>query len=502
MNKGIVMEKKAKTLIVMTGDGQFREIARKNRSCLVGEEVAFAPSEARERDRLTPFSMLSSLAAAILICVVLFGGLSDVGSPSSWFAGRSVVAYVSLDINPSVELGVDKMEKVRSLSALNDDGEALIEGVVFKDKPLDEVMQALLVQSEGDYLSSGAADIMITATTVKDSRLVDSRLTEELESTVKAYLDKNHAGEVENFAVTALPTTPEVRNEAKKVDLSAGKYAAYLGAKNNGYAVTVDELKAQSLRKLAEPAGGIASYINKDQLTKENLQSLLEEEKTGELDRKLKNKQDKGESGEAKATPVPSVEDDHTPVSVITTELDNGKGNAWNGNSPGNGKNNGNSNGNSAGNGNGNSKNNGKSNGKGNGKSSNGKGGVAATPFEPAKSSQPSRGQTENASKDNGDQNTGQKDDGQQGSDPKNGDGIDDGKQDDNGSDSGKKDNSGKGNNDNGGDQKDNGNGHENDSGNGNGNGKSDGDKDKNKDKDKDKDGDQGGEDGSWLGIP
>jgi len=478
MNKGIVMEKKEKTLIVMTGDGQFREIARRKRACRVGEEVAFAPSEAVGRDRLTPFSVLSSLAAAILICVILFGGFSHVGDPASWFAGRSVVAYVSLDINPSVEIGVDKMEKVRALSSLNDDGAALIKGVEYKNNTLDDVMLELLAKAEGDYLSTGAGDIMITATAVKDSRLVDTRLTEELASTVKSYLEKNHSNEVENYEVAAVPTSPDLREEARKVDLSTGKYAAYLSAKNNGYAVTVDQFKTKSIRKLAAAAGDMESFIKAKELTKESLESLLQEEKSGELDRRLKNKPESVAPAETTNTPDPqavrttpspsadTVQPVVNPASGNESEPAKKNGNGQHSPKSPNGK--------------------GNAGGKGN---ANGKGDQPSPSATASAKQTPAKGDTgkDAGSNQGSDKGSGKNDDSKQGDDgnkdnggPKNG-------EDQKNNDSAQKENDGKQDQKDG-DQKD--------------HGKQDGNNDKGKGQDqKGKDGDNDG-DGSWLGFP
>jgi hypothetical protein len=322
MNKGIVMGKNERTLIVMTGEGQFREIARKKRSCRVGEEIAFSPSETVNRDRLTLWSVLTSLVTAILICVGLFGGYSHLGDPAVWFAGRNAVAYVSLDINPSVEIGIDKMEQVKTLSSLNDEGAALIQGVEYKGKTLSELVVTLLSRAEGEYLSSGKGDIVIGATTVKESRLVDTRLTDELTSTVQAYVEKNHSNDAENFQVAAIAASPELREAAKKTNLSTGKYAAYLSAKNNGYAVTVDQFKTQSLLKLAEEAGDLETFIKAKELTKESLDALLQEEKSGELDRKLKDKRENLEPTGATGTPSPEATEATRPTASPSSKPD------------------------------------------------------------------------------------------------------------------------------------------------------------------------------------
>jgi len=101
MNKGIVMELAADYLIVMTPDGSFRKIPRDRRSCDVGEEIVFADGPRSAARRW--FRLPSYAAAAIVACLVIAAGIFG-----SFGTGR-VVAYVSMDINPSVELGINSL---------------------------------------------------------------------------------------------------------------------------------------------------------------------------------------------------------------------------------------------------------------------------------------------------------------------------------------------------------------------------------------------------------
>ncbi|WP_040950429.1 anti-sigma factor domain-containing protein [Gorillibacterium massiliense] len=287
MNKGIVVEKRKKSYIVLTPDGEFREIARKGRSGAIGEEVSFRDAQDVRRSKLSPLAIASSLAVAALFCFFLIGGIP------TGFGGKQVSAYVSLDINPSVEIGIDKNGKTLRLKAENVDGETLIKGVVFKGKTLKVVMEALLQKAEANYLSLGTADIVLSATEAKDNDGVDdTSIGNEVKKIVTDYVSENHAKEKETISVTELPASPEVREAAQQSGLSTGKYVAYLSAKNNGYDLSVDDFRNGSIHEIAKDYGGVDSLLQPDKLTKQNVKELLTEEKNGELDRKVKEKKE------------------------------------------------------------------------------------------------------------------------------------------------------------------------------------------------------------------
>ncbi|MCL6459122.1 MAG: anti-sigma factor domain-containing protein [Gorillibacterium sp.] len=318
MNKGIVMKKTAKTLVIMTPNGEYREIAKGKRTSQIGEQITFKNSEALDRDKLTLISIGTSLVVAILISVIIFGGFNKM---PNWFADHKVVAFVTLDINPSIEFGIDKLEKVRQIEGLNDEGTELIQGLEYKDKTLDEVMGELLVLAETPYLSAENVDIVFTATTIKESRLLDTHLANDLKKEVETYLETNHSTNIDNFKVVALAVSPEFRVAAEKEKLSSGKYAAYLVAKNNGFEVSKDQFLVDSVTAIAEGFPGFTAVLLAQTLTKDDLTLLLKQEKSGELDRKLTelNGQNAEEGTEASDSANSTDEESNTPTLVEPT---------------------------------------------------------------------------------------------------------------------------------------------------------------------------------------
>ncbi|SHE13886.1 Regulation of sigma I protein [Chlamydia abortus] len=273
------MEIKQGSVIVMTPEGTFLEVQRKINDCHIGEEIWFASP--RRRLAGSSIAMFSSMAAVIAFVIVFV-------SIFSWVGAKEVVAYVSIDINPSIEIGIDNGHKVRSLVGLNQDGKLLIKGVQFSGRPLTDVTEDLLRQAENQVLSRGAADIIVASTVVgSNTKLKDDILSLEVKELITEHVRKMHPDQADQYVVAAFSAPETVREAAANEGISTGKYAVYLNAKNNGYSISIDEMKQTSIYVVAQQAGGLNELIGPEPLTKEEIKELWEEEKNGSLDKKL-----------------------------------------------------------------------------------------------------------------------------------------------------------------------------------------------------------------------
>ncbi|TBL70558.1 anti-sigma factor domain-containing protein [Paenibacillus thalictri] len=280
MNKGVVMEITDKHIIVMTPEGQFEKLARKKRQCDIGEEIVFASTSINWRS--PSVAGKSALAAAVVFCLVLFGSFAGkLGTPD-------VVAYVSMDINPSVELGIDDMENVIELRGLNQDGAELIQAVEFKNKKLEDVTGTLLDKAEQKSLAKGEGEIVIASTTVKEqAKVSDVAIAQRLKQQVESHIKTTHPDRSEDYQVTAFAAPQEIRDTASQNGLSMGKYAVYLNAKNNGAEVTVDDFKKESVLQIAKEKGAENVVTPSAPPSKAAMKQLMAEEKSGKLDKKV-----------------------------------------------------------------------------------------------------------------------------------------------------------------------------------------------------------------------
>ena len=98
---------------------------------------------------------LRSVAAIAAVFVLLIAGIFLAKNFQGGSSG-TLAAVVSFDVNPSIELSVDKNEKVLSAVGLNDDGREVLDGMELKDTDLDVAVNAIV----GSMLQHGYLDDM------------------------------------------------------------------------------------------------------------------------------------------------------------------------------------------------------------------------------------------------------------------------------------------------------------------------------------------------------
>src|SRR5690606_28812142 len=84
-----------------------------------------------------------------------------------------IAAYVSLDINPSVEMGLNSEQEVILMTGLNQDGVLLVEQIEYRGMKYDQVTIALMdIAFAQGYLIDNYAGIVV-AGVVKQKKYFD-----------------------------------------------------------------------------------------------------------------------------------------------------------------------------------------------------------------------------------------------------------------------------------------------------------------------------------------
>lgn len=138
--KGIVFENTSSYSIFLTDDGRFLKGIPDSVSD-VGEEVSFRPYvEVITMKKPKSTAYMAPLIAAVAIVFMFFSVLLPSQS--------KVSAYVQVDFNPSIELGIDNHGDVQVFRGLNEDGIALKRDISFwKGKSLTWVLSEIVDES-------------------------------------------------------------------------------------------------------------------------------------------------------------------------------------------------------------------------------------------------------------------------------------------------------------------------------------------------------------------
>lgn len=185
------------------------------------------------------------LAAAACLALVLVGG---GGGYYYYSANNAVASLVSLDVNPSIQLKVNKNEKVLSATPMNDDGAEILDGMDLKGTQADVAMYAII----GSLLQHGYVDELANSIliTVEDD---DQARGEKLQQELTAQADAALANAQVNGAVLAqtLQNSEELSQKAQEYGISTGKAAliqAIVAGSNN--TKTFEDLVGLSINEL------------------------------------------------------------------------------------------------------------------------------------------------------------------------------------------------------------------------------------------------------------
>jgi hypothetical protein len=292
MNKGMILELRGEVAIVLTPEGEFRSIKkRKQQTWQIGAEVDLPPasdSAPQLKRKKRVFIPSIALAASLLLVVVsMFAFLPFVGD-------QTAIAYVNVDINPSVEISINKSLEVIDLVGLNQEGKQIISSMEgWLTEPLDQVTTNMIMiarhqgfltenqdvlvstsfvdeQSEGLYIKS--VDLALEEVEKKVEQAseaaenqVNTSTDKETDQKTDHRTDQNQATDnKKNIAIKVhqLKTNKEIRNEAKEKGISSGKYSIYLKAVEQGVEIDLEEVAESSISQLAQKLKGLDTILS------------------------------------------------------------------------------------------------------------------------------------------------------------------------------------------------------------------------------------------------
>lgn len=169
-----------------------------------------------------------ALAACLAFAAVGVGGYAWAQAPC---------AYVAIDVNPSIELGINRLGNVASVRAYNEDGERLLQALDLDGLAFADAMAALEERLRG-YLDDGAT---VEMTVVCDNE----RRAAELEQVGVGCLSASGSG-----SVHCSHASSEEHHAAESAGMGLGKYRLYLELVDAGVDISPEEASAMTMREL------------------------------------------------------------------------------------------------------------------------------------------------------------------------------------------------------------------------------------------------------------
>ncbi len=198
-------------------------------------------------------------AAAACLALLLMGG----GGGAYYYQACAVASVVSLDVNPSIELKVNRSEKVLSCAALNEDAAAVLldmdGGADLAGTKLDVAVNAIVgALVRAGYLDSISSAILISVEDKDQSRA--EKLQEELRTIVDQALGQNSGTEILSQVLTeeAAAEDPTQAFQDKYAAVSKGKMSLIMkvmqmnGTDQMNSTTVLDQLCALSVEELSD----------------------------------------------------------------------------------------------------------------------------------------------------------------------------------------------------------------------------------------------------------
>ena len=188
------------------------------------------------------FSLPSVRFAAALSCILLFllaGGVFFF----------TPVSTISVDINPSIELGINYFDRVVDIKAFNEDGENLMEALQIKYKSYTEALENILEnETIQECLAQNEA---MSITVVSDSEEKNNEVMDNVRSCTNGqpniYCHSGNSKAVEH---------------AHEAGFSYGKYNAFLILQELDPSVTEEDVQGLTMREIWDRINALSSGEN------------------------------------------------------------------------------------------------------------------------------------------------------------------------------------------------------------------------------------------------
>ena len=196
------------------------ELKEKTRECLTGKIQGYT------KRRINRYPYLASVTVCLLF--LMFGG--------HWFY-FTPTAKISIDVNPSLELGINRFDRVVVVEAYNEDGRELAASLNIRFMGYREAVNQILENERiVDLLSQ---DEIMTITVMESKGTQSVRILSDMESCVAKHQNTYC------YSADSREVAPAHRH-----GMSCGKYRAFLELQKFYPDITPEEIQGMSMREI------------------------------------------------------------------------------------------------------------------------------------------------------------------------------------------------------------------------------------------------------------
>ncbi len=189
-------------------------------------------------------SIIGMAAALILVVSGIFGGIYY---SNHW----SVDSLVDIDVNPGIELSLNKKERVLKAKAINDEAQEILQGMDLKNTDLNVAVNAIIGSMvQKGYLDQEIGGSILISVQNENAAKAD-QLRKQINDQVHSYLTL-HETEASVFNQTIEQNRSDAEEFAATHKISLGKAVFILNLAQKDPALKAEALAQLSLREIAE----------------------------------------------------------------------------------------------------------------------------------------------------------------------------------------------------------------------------------------------------------
>ncbi|MGG0285066.1 anti-sigma factor domain-containing protein [Peribacillus butanolivorans] len=214
MKKGVILSINKRFVTLLTPEGEFLKTKRQERTYEVGEEITFSPVKPKVTLSFSSYHLSFKKKAVLSVAAALLILFSILPSYSS----EHVSAYMTIDVNPSIELELNDHLEVLKLTGLNEDGKLVIDQLTnWKGKKIKTVTNRIVETTKKLGYLKGNKQIVVSTTLLDKDKKLDKNLKEEIK-------EISEQGNVSQTKMKVIQATKTDRKQARKQGISTGKY--------------------------------------------------------------------------------------------------------------------------------------------------------------------------------------------------------------------------------------------------------------------------------------
>lgn len=242
---GVVMEITGKHVVLLTARGEFKRVRIAGRIPDIGDEISIPVAHRRFFNM--PKAGWMAVAAAVILLVVASPLLTMFTQPP-----EVAVAYVSIDINPSVELTVGSRYHVLDARPFNTDGKKVLDELDLRGMQYEEAVSAIKQKAEElGYLKKTSGNTVVVSVAFLNDAETDLDLVGK--SLIAA---ANSVFNDDNIRLATINVPSKISEKARQKGISTGKYAVLIEAVTNGVPVTEENIQEKPITVAISEAGG------------------------------------------------------------------------------------------------------------------------------------------------------------------------------------------------------------------------------------------------------